>query len=467
MTSAGPATAAAEPELSQPTAHADRRAVGPLPLAVGSLAVGLAALLLWALDLGGDEPATPVGLAGAGPLVDLGVPLVALAGRIAAVGTVGTLLFAAVLLHGRGRLRPAAGGAVRAASWWAVAWTVATAVGAVLALSRLVGAPPTELTWSAAGIFVSETGAGRAAVIGVGLTGLVAVAARRCTGVGTARVLLAGAVAALVVPVVLSGHSASADDHVLAVAVLGVHVVATAVWIGGLLALLAHGRGSAELGAAAGRFSRLAAVCLLVTAGSGVLAAWTVLGGGAAVLGALGTGYGWLLAAKTAALVVLAALGWQHRRRTLPRLHAGAPGSFRRFAAGELAVMLGAVALAVALAGSPPPVAADAAPSPAGQAAAGAEPAHDPMAGHDHGELSVAVLIDAERFHVAVPVAAGSRVTVHNSTTEEVTITATDGSFDVVVPGRSLITFEAPAQPGSYPFTSRHSGTFADVLVVH
>jgi putative copper resistance protein D len=88
------------------------------------------------------------------------------------------------------------------------------------------------------------------------------------------------------------------------------------------------------------------------------------------------------------------------------------------------------------------------------------------MSGHDHGDLSVTVLIDETRFHVSAPVAPGSRVTVHNSTTTEVTITADDGSFDVVVPGRSLLTFPAPAQPGAHPFTSRHSGAFADVLVV-
>jgi putative copper resistance protein D len=88
------------------------------------------------------------------------------------------------------------------------------------------------------------------------------------------------------------------------------------------------------------------------------------------------------------------------------------------------------------------------------------------MAGHDHGKLSVTVLIDETRFHVAGTVDAGARVTVHNSTTTEVTITADDGSFDVVVPGRTLTTFVAPDEPGEYAFSSRHSASFADVLVV-
>lgn len=73
---------------------------------------------------------------------------------------------------------------------------------------------------------------------------------------------------------------------------------------------------------------------------------------------------------------------------------------------------------------------------------------------------------DDERFHVAGPVAAGSRVTVFNSGDATVTLTADDGSFDLVVPSGSLTTFEAPRMPGEHPFTSGHSASFADVLVV-
>jgi putative copper resistance protein D len=88
------------------------------------------------------------------------------------------------------------------------------------------------------------------------------------------------------------------------------------------------------------------------------------------------------------------------------------------------------------------------------------------MAHHDHGKLSVGILIDETRFHVARAVGAGARVTVHNASGTEVTITAADGSFDVVVPPFALITFVAPDRPGDYPFSSRHSSSFSDVLVV-
>jgi hypothetical protein len=88
------------------------------------------------------------------------------------------------------------------------------------------------------------------------------------------------------------------------------------------------------------------------------------------------------------------------------------------------------------------------------------------MAGHDHGELSVGVLIDGTRFHVPRPVDAGSVVTVFNSSDDEASITADDGSFDVDVPGHALVTFPAPGRAGSYAFGSRTDSSYRDVLVV-
>jgi len=433
-------------------------------------AAGLGALLFWALAVGAGERALDTtGLPAAGRLVEWGLPVATLTGRVAAVGTVGTLLFAAVLLPGRGGMpAPESRRALRATTAWALAWAAAMALGALLTLSRLVGTAPTELSWASLRVFVEDTGAGRAALLGVALASVVAIAASRVTAAG-ARILLAAALTALVLPVVLSGHSSAAQDHLAAVTTLGVHVVAATVWIGGLLALLVHGRRDAALADAAPRYSRLALAAFLATAVSGVLAAWLVLGGSGAVLAALGTGYGALLVAKTAGLALLGLLGWLHRRRALPLLRAGAAGGFRRLAAGEVALMLATVTLAVALAASPPP--ADGAP--AGSAAAPvATPgpadgaAVDPMAGHDHGELSVGVLVDDERFHVAGPVVAGSRVTVFNSGDAAVTLTAEDGSFDLAVPSGSLTTFQAPPRPGEYAFASDHSAAFADVLVV-
>lgn len=440
-----------------------------VPVVVAAVA-GLLGVLVLALLLGGGRPAeATAGLAQAGPLVSWGLPVATLAGRIAAVGTVGTLLFAAVLLPGSGSLPAASRRALRAASGWALGWAAATVAGALLTVAQLVGVAPTAVTASSLRVFVTDLPAGRSAVVVLVAAVVVALAARRCAGSVPAALLLAVAGCGLVVPAVLTGHSSAAEDHVLAVTNLSVHVVAASLWVGGLLALLVHGRSADGLAGAVGRFSVLALVCFAAAGTSGVLAAWLVLGGSLPVGTVLGSGYGWLLLGKTAALVVLGVLGWRHRRSALPRLRSGRPGAFRRFAAVEAAVMLATVALAVALAASPPPAAA-AVPAPAtatpGAAASAPVPAVDDMSGHDHGDLSVTVLVDETRFHVSSAVAPGSRVTVHNGSATEVTLTADDGSFDVVVPGRTLTTFVAPSEPGSYPFTSRHSAGFADVLVV-
>ncbi|SNS11282.1 putative copper resistance protein D [Geodermatophilus pulveris] len=458
--STGPGTLTAGP-ASPPAAPPS-----PLPALVAA-AAGLLGVLVLALVLGGGRPATPPpALAQAGPLVAWGLPVATLAGRVAAVGTVGSLLFAAVLLPGAGGRLPAASRrAVRAASPWALAWAACAAAAALLTVADVLGTAPTAVPAAAVGVFLTDLPAGRAAAVVLGAAGLVAVLARRCTGALPAGLLLAVAVCGLVVPAVLTGHSAAAADHVPAVATLAVHVVAAAAWVGGLLALLLHGRSVPDQVAAAGRFSTVALACSLATGASGLLAAWLVLGRSAAPGAVLGSGYGVLLLAKTAALVALGVLGRAHRRHTLPRLRSGRPGAFRRFAAVEVAVMLATVAVAVALAASPPP-AAGAAPVPAaGPPPAASAPAAG-MAGHDHGELSVTVLVDPARFHVGAPVAAGAQVSVHNPTDTGVTLTADDGSFDVVVPAGSLLTFPAPDRPGSYPFTSRHAAGFGDVLVV-
>ena len=444
-----------------------RRSVAGLAVPAG---LGLAAVLVLALVVGGGASTSAApGLAGPGVLVDWGLPVATLAVRITALATIGTLLFAAVLLPGR--LLPAASlRAVRAASWWAGAWAVALFVQAVLTLARLVGVPPWELTAESARVFLTHLPAGDALFGALAAAVVVTVGARRCVTSGSAALLLGIAGAGVVLPTVLTGHSAAAEDHLLATTNLAVHVVAASVWVGGLLAVLAHGRGSGELPRVAGRFSAVALVSAAAVGASGLLAAWLVLDDGPGLLTGLTSGYGLLLIGKTVALAALLAFGWYHRRRTLPALAEGRPGGFRRFAVVEAGVMLATVALAVALAASPPPAEAATGDVPAVTSGAGEAPApaagSTPPPGHDHGDLSVPVYVDATGFTVNAPVAPGSAVTVHNPTDLDVTITADDGSFDAVIPAGSLTSFPAPDAAGSYPFTSRHSPEFTGVLVV-
>lgn len=435
-------------------------------------AAALAAVLVLALLVGGGAPeAARSGLADPGPLVGWGLPVVTLATRVAAVGTIGTLLFAAVLLPGA-VLPDASRRALRAASGWAAAWAAAVAAQALLTVAEFLGVPPAELTADSVRAFLLHLPAGDAAVGAVVAAVAVAVGARRAAGSGSAVPMLGVAAAGVVLPAVLTGHAATGDDHVLAVTTLAVHVIAASVWVGGLLAVLLHGRDAEVLPRVAARFSAVALVAAGAVGVSGLLAAWLVLGDGAGVLAGLGSGYGVLLVGKTLALAALLVFGRHHRRRTLPALAAGRRGGFRRFAAAETGLMLATVALAVALSASPPPAAAaPAAPGAAAGAAAESSPApateeFTPPPGHDHGDLSVPVLVDPTGFTVTEAVAPGAVVTVHNPTDADVTVTADDGSFDARIPAGSLTSFRAPETPGSYPFTSRHAAGFTGVLVV-
>ena len=201
-------------------------------------AAGLGALLFWALAVGDGGPAAdPAGLPAAGRLVEWGLPA-GHAGRTdrgRGHGRDAAPRRGAAAGAGRGAARGVAAGPPRARRRGPWRGLAATALGALLTLSRLLGTGPTELSWASLRVFVEDTGAGRAALLGVALVAVVAATAARSTVAG-ARVLLAVALTALVLPVVLSGHSSAADDHLAAVSTLGVHVVAATVWIGGLLA---------------------------------------------------------------------------------------------------------------------------------------------------------------------------------------------------------------------------------------
>lgn len=467
----------------------------PAPVVLVPAGVLLTTVFVAALVVGGGQPvaATP-GLPDAGAFTGWGRPVVDLVGRLLAVLTVGQLAYAALLAPGSPT--GATAGAVRAlrgATWSAAGWLGAEGAAVVLTASSLYSVPVTQLSPEAVLDLLVQFPAARASLwvalllvlVVVGSAWLAAGAAgnHRHRVRGASAVLLVAALGAVVVPAVLAGHSATADNHVPAVLALSVHVVTASLWVGGLAGLLLHGRDRSEAVPALRRFSALALACVALLLASGVVAALLVAGPPSWSW----TGEGWaqLLAVKTALLAVLAGMGWWHRRRTLPALAAGRPRRFLRLGVVESALMIATVALSVALAASPapaPPVEATTAAtgdSTSQGAVTGVDgdasmPASDAqvedMSAHDHGDLSVSVLIDQDRFHVAATVRPGQPVTVYNISTSAATITALDGSFDVDVPARTFITFPAPAEVGDYDFVSRSEGGpidgFADSLLV-
>jgi len=325
--------------------------------------VGLAAVLVGAAVVVASSALLVVligatnGFAAAVPLTSWLLPIARLAMDLAAVATIGALLFAAVLVEApAARLAPGELRAVRAAGRWAAVWAAAALVSVVLTASDIAGVGLLAAASPAAlGDFVLHESHGRALVVVVVLTASLAFAALRARTLDDTRFLLVLALVA-VLPPTQTGHAAEAAFHTLALGTLMVHVVAVSLWFGGLAALVLFGRGSPALGSAAGRFSRLALGCFVAAGLTGGVNAWIRLGGGGFSVGELtGSVYGRFVVVKLLALVVLGGVGWWHRRRTLPGIAAGTPGAFRRFALVELVVMVLTVALAVALSRTPPP----------------------------------------------------------------------------------------------------------------
>jgi len=128
---------------------------------------------------------------------------------------------------------------------------------------------------------------------------------------------------------------------------LVVHLVAAAIWVGGLLALVVHLRSFPDqLRIAVPRFSTIALVCVLAVGISGVLESMVMLYGWSDLSG---TDRGHLMLGKTAAFVLLAALGYWHRLRTVRPARSGRLAPLLRLAAGELILMGGTVGIAVLL----------------------------------------------------------------------------------------------------------------------
>ncbi|MGW2239004.1 copper resistance protein CopC [Streptomyces sp. NPDC001759] len=108
-------------------------------------------------------------------------------------------------------------------------------------------------------------------------------------------------------------HASAGIQVPVAMASSVLHLLAMAVWLGGLTALLVLLHRTELAPAAVARFSRLAPACVTVLVVTGVYQSWRGLGS----LNALtGTTYGRLLLAKLAAVVLLLALAWLSRQWT-------------------------------------------------------------------------------------------------------------------------------------------------------
>lgn len=172
------------------------------------------------------------------------------------------------------------------------------------------------------GVLSSVLADGFGLSVGLAVVGLVVIAVTLWTRWWIAAV----AAAAVVVSFPLIGHTRF-DDVAIGFASDIVHVLAAAVWTGGVVFLLLSRSDGEDRTRIVGRFSTLATVSIVAVGVAGLALSWTEV----KQLRALtSTTYGWLLVAKIACVAVIAAAGAYNHFRLVPALTSSPDDAVRR-----------------------------------------------------------------------------------------------------------------------------------------
>jgi putative copper resistance protein D len=332
-------------------------------VAGAAAALCLGALVLTLVLGGAAFPVLIPGLPDAGQAVRWGLPLAKVVMDASAVLAVGLLLLAAVLLPSeRGRLGEQATEYVRGATWAALAWAVAAVFTLYFQASEFLARPFGGVSVDEVTAYAGSVSSGIALMFVVLITTGIALFGRTVvTATGALWLLVLGLAA--VTPPALTGHSASAGAHELAVTGLALHVIAITVWVGGLAAVTYHAvrRGGQDAPVAAARFSRMALWAYVGVAVSGGASALARLN---SVTELFLTEYGLIIIVKIVLFGILGAFGYLHREHALRRIDqapAGQEGrSFRRglfvrIAAVEVLIMSAVIGVSVGLGRTAPP----------------------------------------------------------------------------------------------------------------
>jgi cytochrome c oxidase assembly factor CtaG/putative copper export protein len=325
------------------------RIVGPAVLLLVAIVATLAGLAY-----GGGAQAQL--LADPGAVVRWGLPIAKLLVNLGAAGTIGALVLACFALSPRER---EFGTAIDLAAASAAFLTVASAVTGFLTFLQVTNATVSVSDQFSAtvGQFFSQIELGQAWLTTTLIAATVTVL---CFAVRNQTALVFVTVLALLalLPMAQQGHSAGAEGHDAAITALGLHLIFAAVWLGGLLTIILLHRqlSPSRLREVIGRYSTLALVSFVVVAASGYVSAELRVGSWDNLL----TGYGVLVLAKVALLVVLGGFGVLQRRYLIGRMRTTGgkvDPTFWWLVVGEIAFMGLASGVAAALARTATPVA--------------------------------------------------------------------------------------------------------------
>ena len=322
--------------------------VGPALL----LVVALLSLLV-ALRIGGGAEAPA--LSDPGVVVRFGLPIAQLLFNIGAAGTLGALVLAFFALDpAEAEFNATLDFAAGAAAFW----TISAGVTGFLTFLNVFSKPVTfdDSFTNLLGQYLTNISIGQAALVSTLVPAIVTVL---CFAVRNHTALFFVTVFAAVglVPMALQGHTAGAAGHDQAVSSFGLHVVFAAVWLGGLLVLVATRRTlvGGRIGPVLSRYSTIALMSFVIVAASGIVNASLRVG----TLENLKTPYGILVIIKVVALGALGIFGVMQRRFLIGRMQQkenGGRAYFWWFISAELAFMGLASGVAAALARTATPI---------------------------------------------------------------------------------------------------------------
>ena len=310
-------------------------------LAVGAIAAVLVVVAL--VRSAGSEVYPVVGYRDPGAVTAFGVNLVRLLADLAAAVCLGSLVFCAFFTSPGKSGGVSADGyaAVRAAEGGGWVWFAGAVAMVPLEMSDSSGQPLADVVAPDGFFGLLHAMVEPKAWVATAL--VAAVVAMSCHFVLAWRpvLLLAAVAAAGLLPPAVVGHSASNAGHDIATNAVVLHVVAAALWIGVLVAVVAHlRRNGAHRALVLRRYRKLAFGCWVVLAVSGVVDSLVLI----PLPRLLTDPYGALVLAKIVLLLVLGVLGIVLRGRAETRL-----------AGPELAIMLVTAGVSMGMAHTPPP----------------------------------------------------------------------------------------------------------------
>lgn len=304
------------------------------------------------------ESLSALGIPDPGPATTFGLPALRGAAWLMAALAAGSFFFSAFLIPpdredlNQARLTVDGHIAARTGASAAAGLGVAALVMIPMVLSDVSGTPLASVFFQPSAWATALSQVAEGAVWGiVALLSFLTAIAGFVAGRWAAQPGLFLAAIIMIVPLGMEGHAAAGGDHDYGTNAYLWHLVFIMVWVGGLLALIAHGRRlGPHMDQAVARYSRIALFAFLAVSISGLIS--TVIRIELSDL--FTTRYGLIIVAKMVGTVIIGLLGFAHRQLTIPKLGAQR-FAFLRLALGEVVVMAAVTGIAVSMGRTPPP----------------------------------------------------------------------------------------------------------------